>query len=119
MEKDKFDELMEEVLPKLKEEDFDVSDVEDFDAQPAMYQVWMLGYDENEAITDFEVLINESHDAEYAVEYAKKFVDEKRYETSRPFPPEVAYIEILVETVVDIEDYEENVGTLFTATVEI
>ena len=92
---------------------------EDFEAKPAIYQVWMLGYDENEAITDFEVLVNESKDAEYAVEYAKKFVDEKRYETSAPFPENVAYIEVLVETVVEFEDHNENVGTLFTTTVKI
>lgn len=92
---------------------------EEFEAKPAIYQVWMLGYNEAEAITDFEVLVNESKDAEYAVEYAKKFVEEERYNDSRPFPPEVAYIEILVETVVDLGDYESNEGTLFTTTVKI
>ena len=109
--KDEFDELLEE----LHLENFG----EDFEAKPAMYQVWMLGYDENEAITDFEVMVNESRDAEYAVEYAKKFVDEERYKTSAPFPEDVAYIEVLVETVVDFEDHTENVGTLFTATVNV
>ena len=108
--KDKFDELVEEL---------DLDEVDDFEAKPAMYQVWMLGYDEREAITDFEVMVNESHDAEYAVEYAKKFVDEERYNDSKPFPAEVAYLEILVETVVDFEDHTENVGTLFTASVKI
>ena len=92
---------------------------EDFEAKPAVYQVWMLGYNENELITDYEVLVNESKDAEYAVEYAKKFVEEERYNDSRPFPPEVAYIEILVETIADIEGFETNVGTLFTTTVKI
>lgn len=108
--KDEFDELVEEL---------DLDEVEDFEAKPAMYQVWMLGYTEDEAITDYEVMVNESHDAEYAVEYAKKFVDEKRYESSAPFPAEVAYLEILVETVVDVEGYDENVGTLFIATVKV
>lgn len=109
--KDEFDELLEE----LNLENFG----EDFDVKPATYQVWMLGYNEDEAITDYEVMVNESKDAEYAVEYAKKFVEEKRYESSAPFPEDVAYIEILVETVVDFEDHTENVGTLFTTTVKV
>ena len=108
--KDEFDELLEE----LNLENFG----EDFDVKPATYQVLVLGYDKNEAITDFEVLANESNDAERMVEYAKKYVDEKRYETLT-FPEEVEYIEVLVETVVDFEDHTENIGTLFTATVKV
>ena len=108
--KDEFDELLEE----LNLENFG----EDFEAKPAMYQVWVLGYDKNESITDFEVMINESKDAEHMIEYAKKYIDEKRYETLT-FPEEVDYIEVLVETVVDFDDYESNEGTLFTATVKV
>ena len=44
--KDSFDELLEEL------------NLDDFDAKDATYQVWVLGYDENENITDFEVLVN-------------------------------------------------------------
>jgi len=109
-EKDLFEEMVDEL---------DLNEIDDFEIKPATYQVWMLGYTEAEAITDFEVLVNESKDAERMVEYAKKFVDEKRYESSMPFPPEVAYIEVLVETVVDLGNYESNEGTLFTATVKV
>lgn len=35
------------------------------------------------------------------------------------FPEEVKYIEVLVETVVDLEDYDENVGTLFSKIIKI
>ena len=104
--KDKFDELLEEL------------NLDDFDAKDATYQVWVLGYDENENITDFEVKINESKDAESMVEYATNYVEEERYETMA-FPDEVKYIEVLVETVVDLEDYDENVGTLFSKIVKI
>ena len=99
--KDEFDELLEEL------------NLDDFDAKDATYQVWVLGYDENENITDFEVKINESKDAESMVEYAERYVEEERYGTMT-FPDEVKYIEVLVETVVDLEDYNENVGTLFS-----
>ena len=104
--KDKFDELLEEL------------NLDDFDAKDATYQVWVLGYDENENITDFEVMVNESKDAESMVEYATNYVEEERYGTIA-FPDEVKYIEVLVETVVDLEDYDENVGTLFSKIIKI
>lgn len=104
--KDKFDELLEEL------------NLDDFDAKDATYQVWVLGYDENENITDFEVLVDESKDAENMVEYATNYVEEERYGTMT-FPDEVKYIEVLVETVVDLEDYTENVGTLFSKIIKI
>ena len=104
--KDGFDELLEEL------------NLDDFDAKDATYQVWVLGYDENENITDFEVMVNESKDAESMVEYAENYVEEERYGTMT-FPDEVKYIEVLVETVVDLEDYDENVGTLFSKIVKI
>ena len=104
--KNEFDELLEELK------------LDDFDAKDATYQVWVLGYDENENITDFEVMVNESKDAENMVEYATNYVEEERYGTIA-FPDEVKYIEVLVETVVDLEDYDENIGTLFSKIVKI
>ena len=104
--KDEFDELLEEL------------NLDDFFAKDATYQVWVLGYDENENITDFEVMIDESKDAESMVEYAEHYVEEERYGTMA-FPDEVKYIEVLVETVVDLEDYNENVGTLFSKIIKI
>ena len=104
--KDSFDELLEELK------------LDDFDAKDATYQVWVLGYDENENITDFEVLVNESKDAESMVDFAKKYVEEERYENLK-FPDEVEYIEVLVETIVELEDYTENVGTLFSKIIKI
>ena len=104
--KDEFDELLEELK------------LDDFDAKDAMYQVWVLGYDDNENITDFEVMIDESKDAESMVEYAERYVEEERYGTMT-FPDEVKYIEVLVETIVDLEGYNENVGTLFSKIVKV
>ena len=104
--KDEFDELLEEL------------NLDDFDTKDATYQVWVLGYDENENITDFEILVDESKNAESMVEYAENYVEEERYGTMA-FPDEVKYIEVLVETVVDLEDYTENVGTLFSKIIKI
>lgn len=100
-------------------EDLDFEEFEeDFDEQDASYQVWILGYDENEAITDYELLVKSFSNAERAVEYAKEYVDEGKYQ-NETFPDNVNYIEVLVETVVEFEDRTENVGTLFTAQLEI
>ena len=104
--KDSFDELLEEL------------NLDDFEAKDATYQVWVLGYDENEHITDFEVLVDESKDADSMVKCATNYVEEERYGTME-FPDEVKYIEVLVETVVDLEDYAENVGTLFSKIIKI
>ncbi len=104
--KDSFDELLEELK------------LDDFDAKDATYQVWVLGYDENENITDFEVMVDESKDAESMVEYATNYVEEERYGTMT-FPDEVKYIEVLVETIVDLDGYDENVGTLFSKIVKV
>ena len=104
--KEDFDELLEEL------------NLDDFDAKDAMYQVWVLGYDENENIIDFEALVNESKDAESMVNFAKKYVEEERYENLK-FPDEVEYIEVLVETIVELEDYTENVGTLFSKIIKV
>ena len=104
--KDEFDELLEEL------------NLDDFNAKDATYQVWVLGYDENENITDFEVMIEESKDAESMVEYATNYVEEERYGTMT-FPDEVKYIEVLVETIVNLEGYDENVGTLFSKIIKI
>ena len=104
--KDEFDELLEEL------------NLDDFEAKDATYQVWVLGYDENENITDFEVMVNESKDAESMVEYAERYVEEERYGTMT-FPDEVKYIEVLVKTIVDIEGYDEYVGTLFSKIIKI
>ena len=104
--KDEFDELLEEL------------NLDDFDAKDATYQVWVLGYDENENITDFEVMVSESKNAESMVECATNYVEEERYGTMA-FPDEVKYIEVLVETIVDLEGYNENVGTLFSKIVKV
>ena len=104
--KEDFDELLKEL------------NLDDFDAKDAMYQVWILGYDENENITDFEVVLNESKDAESMVDFAKNYVEEERYGTMT-FPKEVKYIEVLVETIVELDGYDENVGTLFSKIIKV
>jgi hypothetical protein len=108
--KDEFDEL----LADLHLENFG----EDFDAKPAKYQLWLLGYNADQLITDFEFLVNESSDPELMIKQAKQYIEEQKY-LNRSFPQDVVYLEVLVETVVNVDDYEENVGTLFDETIKI
>lgn len=105
----------------MAEEMFDdLNELEDFDLQNAKYQIWLLGYNKDQEITDFEVFINEYDDPDKAVKYAKLFLDEERYKTLI-VPEDVKYIECLVETVVEIEDEadDENVATLFSEAIEL
>ena len=91
---------------------------EDFEAEPAKYQFWLLGYDVNQNITDFEFLVNEADDPDPMIAQAKQYLDEEKYK-KRTFPDNIKFLEVLVETVVNVEGYEENVGTLFDEIVEI
>lgn len=91
---------------------------EDFDAEPAKYQFWLLGYDKNQNITDFEFLVNEANDPDPMIAQANQYLDEEKYK-NRNFPQDVVYLEAIVETVVNIDDYDENVGTLFSRIIKI
>jgi len=71
---------------------------EDFEAEPAKYQVWVLGYNKAEAITDFEILLEEFADPDVAIKFAKAYAGEGKY-NSINIPEDVAYLEVLVETV--------------------
>ena len=101
----------------MEKEEFEAFE-EDFDAKPAQYEVWLLAYDDNYAITDYDRLIQSFSDPEAAVEFAKNYVDNERYKEEK-LPGNIAYIEVLVETVVEFEEHTENVGTLFTATIDL
>lgn len=90
---------------------------EDFEVEPAKYQVWVLGYNKAEAIVDWEILLEEFPDPDAAIKFAKAYAGEGKY-NSLNIPEDVAYLEVLVETVVDFDDYDENVETLYCATIK-
>ena len=93
-------------------------DLEDFDANSeVVYEVWALGYTEDEDCTDDEILVGEFTDPDEAVAYAEKVtlgqIKELGYED---MDSETVYFSIEVETVV--EDPEEegtmNLGTVYS-----
>ena len=114
-------ENMNDIVNKLVE-DIDVP--EDI---PVMYEVWAVGFDEQDELTGASMLLNTFNDPDQAVEYAKAITladvanmaaeedyDDITYETHS--------ISVEVETVVPSDDEDElnmNVGTVYKRLIKI
>ena len=96
-------------------------DLEDFDeTAEVVYEVWALGYDENDEITDAELCMFTSTDRDEAINYAKKatLADVVHGAGNGPCASsEVFRIAIEVETVVPVDDDLVNIGTVYSKTV--
>lgn len=81
------------------------------------YEVWAIGYNNNNEATDAELLLKTFKDPDEAVAYAKtvELADVVYLDTSGSLPSnDVVYINIEVETVIDAEDDGTmNVGTIY------
>jgi hypothetical protein len=95
-------------------------DLEDFEEDtPVTYELWAIGYDANDKVTDAELFLGEFTDPDKAVEKAKSLtfsdVIQLAAEEDCVIPDEpVAYLSIEVETVVEDEDESTmNIGTIF------
>ena len=104
---DKFDEMVKEM---------NLDDIEDFDVKPAKYQVWYLGYDADHNITDYAEKVIEFNDPQSAISHASCCCAAR--DIYKNTPENVKFIEVVVETVVDIDGVETNVGTLFSEIME-
>jgi hypothetical protein len=99
-----------------KELEVDLEGLE-FEGQDASYQIWVLTYDEADNILDEDFFIKEYNDPNKAIEDAKFLTTKLGLNDNNIgviFPKNAAYVEVVVETVVEIEDYETNVATLFS-----
>lgn len=93
-------------------------DIEDFDeATEVVYEVWALGYDENDEVVDAELCVFTSIDRDEAIDYAKKVT---LADVVNLMPKEVcedcsvAKIKVEVETVAPVTDEElMNIGTIY------
>ena len=96
-------------------------DLEDFDeTTEVVYEVWALGYDNNDEITDAELCMFTSTDRDEAINYAKKatLADVVHGADNGPCASsEVFRIAIEVETVVPVDDDLVNIGTVYSKTV--
>ena len=99
---------------------FVTEDLEDFEEDtPVSYEVWAIGYDKDDKVTDAELFLGEFTDPDLAIEKAKSLtfsdVIQLAADEDCVVPDEpVAYLSIEVETVVEDDDESTmNVGTIF------
>ena len=102
-----------------------VKDIEEIpEDHTIIYEVWAIGYNGDGAVTDTELFFEDFSDPDSAVAYAKQLTladivfkaDEEN--TNIEDIPEVTYLNIEVETVINDEDDEfiggtMNIGTIF------
>ena len=99
-------------------------DLEDFpEDTPVTYEVWALGYDHDDEVTDAEFFLKEFNDPEEAVKYAKSrsWADivyavskedlDKHFEST----DNIKYVMLEVETVlIDEDDCSMNMGSIYS-----
>lgn len=99
-----------------------VEELEDFaEYDNVTYEVWAIGYDGNDCVTDTEMHLRGFEDPEEAIAYAKTLtladiVHKASEEESNDISaiPYITYISIEVETVVEDEcEGTMNIGTIF------
>lgn len=93
------------------------SEIDDKDKIPS-YQVWIFGLDsEDEIITeDFMCSFDKP---ELAIAKAEVFAEAFRMGIVNNESEDIAKYQILVETVIDFGDYEENIQSIYDETIEI
>jgi len=100
-----------EIDDELTEADLD--DLDDSISSKTSYEVWALGVNKFDSVTNFEVLLGEFDDPEEARTFAWTVdLDLVRSKTAKAFPSDLKQLNIDVETVVDNGDYTENIGTI-------
>lgn len=91
--------------------EIDPNSIPDFEEQDADYQVWVFTYDDLDNIIG-DNFVQSFETPEAAIFHAQELVDNpsslKKY-----FKDNVAYVQVEVETVVEVEDHTENIGSLF------
>lgn len=99
---------------------FVTEDLEDFEDDTVVtYEVWAIGYDEDDAVTDTDLYLGEFNDPDQAVDVAKNLtlsdIIQRASEEDNVVPDEpVSRISIEVETVIENEESETmNVGTIY------
>lgn len=102
-----------------------VADIDIPEDVPVMYEVWAIGYDEEDQITDAEMLIGTFEDPDEAVSFARDtsvsdvlgLAEDDDYSG---FDDNVCTIHVEVETVVaSDEDGTMNIGTIYKKTLEL
>lgn len=87
------------------------------------YQVWVLGYNDDDCITDFDEFLGEFPSGSEATEYAENLslfdLKDKLEKLGAEIPEDVRYLHLQVETVKQHKDWEENVDTIYEDTFDL
>ena len=78
------------------------------------YEVWIIGYDKEDNITDFDTIVQSFDNASQAVGFAKKLVDNRLEGIKIDIPDEVYYVEVVAERCKDFFGISTCVETLFS-----
>jgi hypothetical protein len=94
-----------------------VEDLDDFaENAPVTYEVWAIGYDSEDSVTEAESFFASFDDPDEAIEYARRItLSDIIHMTSGEIETEfeISYISVEVETVVEEDEESYNVGTIF------
>ncbi len=82
------------------------------------YEVWALGYDAEQNITDEERLIYSTTNKQEAIEAAEDYASTAAG-CSDEFPANVYFVGVEVETVIDRGGYSENIDTVYSTTIKL
>ena len=99
-----------------------VEDLDDFaEDSEVTYEVWAIGYDSEDNVTDAEHFFASFNDPDKAIEYARRITlpDIICMTPDEDTESDVCYISVEVETVVAEEEGTFNVGTIFKTPVWI
>ena len=117
---EKQDKVLEQIIRETEKAILDSipdSEIDDRDKIPS-YQVWIFGLDsEDEVIT--ETFMCSFDKPELAIAKAEVFAEAFRMGIVNKESEEVTKYQILVETVIDFGDYEENIQSIYDETIEI
>ena len=96
----------------------DIDELEDFDMKSAKYQLWVFKYDKDQSILDDTVFIGEFDNPDVAVAKAKDLVINSKA-MMHMVTPESYYLQVEVETIINTDEGEENVATIFQENVQM
>lgn len=108
-EKDLFEEMVDEL---------DLNEVDEFEAKPAKYDVYLYNYDADQNILDESTLVSRFTDPDLAIRRAKELADDAET-LKRLAAKDAVFVSVEVETTVECEDAVENAGTLFVNAAKI
>ena len=120
VKEEKQDEILEQIIKETEDAILDSipdSEIDEADKIPS-YQVWIFGLDsKNEVITEDCICSFDS--PEPALAKAKTFAESVRLGTVNKESKDIAKYQILVETVVDFGDYDENIQSIYDERIEL